>query len=59
MLTNQTSGVIIWLSHDTNCSNYDVSVTMQLLDPASLTDNAGILFKATSVSVTNNGGQVM
>lgn len=59
LLTDQTSGAIIWLSDNTNWTNYNVSVTMQLLDPASPTDNAGILFRAKSVSATNNGGQVM
>lgn len=32
---------------------------MQLFDAGSATDNAGTLFKAKSVSATNNGGQVM
>ena len=57
LLTDQTPGAIIWLKNE-NWTNYNVTVNMQLLDPAGKTNNAGILFRAKSVSNTNNGGQV-
>ena len=58
LLTDQTLGAVIWLGNK-DWINYNVTVSMQLLDPASPDDNAGILFRAKSVSAKNNGGQVM
>ena len=57
LLADQTGGAIIWLGNQ-NWTNYNISILMQLADPSAPTDNAGILFRAKSVSSTNNGGQV-
>ena len=57
LLANQASGGVIWLGNQ-NWTNYNIIVTMQLLDPATSDNNAGVLFRAKSVKNINNGGQV-
>eukprot|EP01084_Bolivina_argentea_P157388 274282_1 len=59
---DQAAGAITWIGDhykpSMSWTNYNISLTMQLLDPASDSDdNAGLLFRAKAVSNTNNGGQ--
>ena len=60
--TDQSPGAVTWIGDHVAASrswaNYTVSVTMQLLDAQiGAEDNAGLLFRAKSISGSNNGGQ--